>query len=136
VRHAGRLADAAGVAALFALGASAVQVGTAFLLCPEATTSAVHRQAIATPHETALTNLFSGRPARGIVNRLMCELGALRGDVPAFPLAATALAPLRAAAEQRGSGEFSPLWCGQDAGGCRAQPAAEIVRGLARGIPR
>jgi nitronate monooxygenase len=133
---AGGIADAAGVAAMFALGATAIQAGTVFMLCPEATTNPVHRQAISEPHETALTNLFSGRPARGIVNRLMRELGPLRDDVPAFPLAATAIAPLRAAAEKRGSGDFSPLWCGQDAGGCRAVPAAEIVRGLARGIPR
>ncbi|HET7843778.1 MAG TPA: nitronate monooxygenase [Xanthomonadales bacterium] len=132
---AGGIADAAGVAAAFALGAAAVQVGTAYLLCPEATTNPVHRRAIAAPHETALTNLFSGRPARGIVNRLMRELGALRSDVPAFPTAAAAIAPLRAAAEASGSGDFSPLWCGQDAGGCRAVPAVAITRALARGIP-
>lgn len=132
---AGGIADAAGVAAAFALGASAAQCGTAYLLCPEATTNPVHRNAIAEPHETALANVFTGRPARAIVNRLMRELRPLRDDVPAFPLAAAAIAPLRAAAEKRGSGDFSPLWCGQDAGGCRAVPAAEITRGLARGIP-
>ncbi len=131
---AGGIADAAGVAAAFALGASAVQCGTAFLLCPEATTSATHRNAIAEPHETALTNIFTGRPARGIVNRVMRELGPVRDDVPAFPLAAAAIAPLRAAAEKRGSVDFSPLWCGQDAGGCRAVSAAEVTRELARGI--
>jgi len=123
---AGGIADAEGVAAALALGASAVQVGTAYLLCPEATTTAVHRAALATEaaRHTALTNLFSGRPARGIVNRLMRELGPLRNDVPAFPHAGGALAPLRAKAESLGSGDFSPLWAGQNASGRHAIPAA------------
>lgn len=132
---AGGIADAAGVAAARALGAAGVQVGTAYLLCPEATTSAVHRQALTADAggDTALTNLFTGRPARGIRNRLMRELGAMREDVPAFPLAAGALAPLRAKAEAMGRGDFSPLWAGQNTTGCRAVPAAEITRDLARG---
>jgi nitronate monooxygenase len=132
---AGGIADASGVAAAMALGASGVLVGTAYLLCPEATTSAVHRAALfsdATDH-TALTNLFSGGPARGIVNRVMRELGAMSPDAPAFPLASAAMAPLRARAEQAGSGDFSPLWSGQNASGCRAVPAAEITRALAAG---
>ncbi|MEY2690660.1 MAG: hypothetical protein RL375_4860 [Pseudomonadota bacterium] len=133
---AGGIADAAGVAAALALGASAVQVGSAYLLCPEATTSAVHRAALASPAaaHTALTRLFSGRPARGIVNRLMTELGAMHPAAPDFPLASTALAPLRAAAEAQGSSDFSPLWCGQNASGCRAMPAGELTRALA-GLP-
>ena len=130
---AGGIADAAGIDAALKLGASAVQLGTAFLLCPEATTSAVHRAALqgegAT--QTALTNLFSGRPARGIVNRLMRELGPLSALPPAFPSAVNAIAPLRAAAEQAGKGDFSPLWAGQDTSGCRAIPAAQLVRELA-----
>ncbi|RDY66895.1 NAD(P)H-dependent flavin oxidoreductase [Lysobacter soli] len=132
---AGGIADAAGVAAARALGAAGVQVGTAYLLCPEATTSAVHRQALTADAggDTALTNLFTGRPARGIHNRLMRELGAMRDDVPAFPLAAGALAPLRGKAEAMGRGDFSPLWAGQNTTGCRAVPAAEITRDLARG---
>lgn len=132
---AGGIADAAGVAAARALGAAGVQVGTAYLLCPEATTSAVHRQALTADAggDTALTNLFTGRPARGIHNRLMCELGAMRDDVPAFPLAAGALAPLRGKAEAMGRGDFSPLWAGQNTTGCRAVPASEITRDLARG---
>jgi nitronate monooxygenase len=132
---AGGIADASGVAAAMALGASGVLVGTAYLLCPEATTSAVHRAALfsdAADH-TALTNLFSGGPARGIVNRVMRELGAMSPDAPAFPLASAAMAPLRARAEQAGSGDFSPLWSGQNASGCRAVPAAEITRALAAG---
>jgi nitronate monooxygenase len=134
---AGGIADAAGVAAAMALGADGVQVGTAYLLCPEATTPALHRAALqseAAAH-TALTNLFTGRPARGIVNRLIRELGPMRGPLhPAFPRAAAALAPLRAAAEARGSGEFSPLWSGQNNRGCRAVPAAEITRLLGQGF--
>jgi nitronate monooxygenase len=129
---AGGIADARGVAAAMALGAAGVQVGTAYLLCPEATTSAVHRAALASDaaRHTALTNLFSGRPARSIVNRVMRELGPVSTLAPAFPLASAALAPLRAEAERRGSGDFSPLWSGQNATGCRAIPAAELTRRL------
>jgi len=130
---AGGIADARGVAAAFALGASAVQVGTAYLLCTEATTHAVHRAALASDAacHTALTNLFSGGAARGIVNRLMRELGPLNTLAPAFPLAAAAVAPLRAHAERRGSGDFSPLWAGQNTHGCRAIGAATLTRALA-----
>jgi nitronate monooxygenase len=134
---AGGIADAAGVAAAMALGADGVQIGTAYLLCPEAATSTVHRAALrseAAVH-TALTNLFTGRPARGIVNRVMRELGPLRrAPHPAFPRSAAALAPLRAAAEARGSGDFSPLWSGQNNTGCRPVPAAELTRALCRGF--
>ena len=131
----GGIADAAGVAAAQALGAAAVQVGTAYLLCHEATTSAVHRAALKSPDaaRTALTNLFSGRPARGIVNRLMRELGPLNPAAPAFPGAATAIAPLRAAAEALGRDDFSPLWSGQNASGCREMPAAQLTLLLAAG---
>jgi nitronate monooxygenase len=130
---AGGIADAKGVAAALALGAAGVQIGTAYLLCPEASTSAVHRAALKSEaaRHTALTNLFSGRPARGIVNRLMKELGPINSAAPAFPLATAAVAPLRAKAESRGSGDFSPLWCGQNAGGCKEVPAAELTRALA-----
>lgn len=129
---AGGITDAAGVAAAMTLGAAGVQVGTAYLLCPEAATSAVHRAALKSERSrhTALTNLFSGRPARGIVNRLMTELGPLNDLAPAFPLAAAALAPLRAKAESLGRGDFSPLWSGQDAGGCREVSAASLTRAL------
>lgn len=129
---AGGIASPAGVQAAFALGASAVQVGTAYLLCPEAKTSALHRQALQSPEavHTALTNLFSGRPARGIVNRVMRELGPICADAPAFPLATAAIAPLRAEAEARGIADFSPLWAGQNTSGCQAIPAAELTRWL------
>jgi nitronate monooxygenase len=130
---AGGIADARGVAAALALGASAVQVGTAYLLCPEAATSKVHRAALksAEVRHTALTNLFTGRPARGVVNRVMRELGALNAAAPEFPLAGAAMAPLRSAAEAAGSGDFSPLWSGQNATGCREAGAALITRELA-----
>jgi nitronate monooxygenase len=130
---AGGIADASGVRAALALGATGVQAGTVYLLCPEATTSAVHREALASERaqHTAITNVFTGRPARGIVNRIMREVGPLSADTPAFPLAPAALAPLRAAAERRGSGDFSPLWSGQNASGCRTVPAADVTRALA-----
>jgi nitronate monooxygenase len=130
---AGGIADARGVAAALALGAAAVQVGTAYLLCPEAATSAVHRAALksAAARHTAVTNVFSGRPARGIVNRVMREVGPISPVAPAFPLAASALAPLRARAESLGSGDFSPLWSGQNASGCKEVPAAQLTRELA-----
>lgn len=111
---AGGIGDAAGVSAALALGASGVQVGTAYLTTKEATTSAVHRKALALANaETVVTNVMSGRPARGLVNRLIRELGPVSDATPPFPHAATALAPLRAYAEQQGSGDFSPLWAGQ-----------------------
>jgi nitronate monooxygenase len=132
---AGGIANAAGVAAARALGAAGVQVGTAYLLCPEATTSAVHCAALQSEaaRHTALTNLFTGRPARGIVNRLMRELGPLCAAAPAFPLATAAIAPLRAHAEREGRSDFSPLWAGQHAAACRAMPAGELTRELAQG---
>ncbi|MFN0041207.1 MAG: NAD(P)H-dependent flavin oxidoreductase, partial [Burkholderiales bacterium] len=129
---AGGIADARGVAAAGALGAVAIQAGTAFLLCPESTISAVHRAAIGSEAamHTALTNLFTGRPARGIVNRVMRELGPMNRGAPSFPLATGAIAPVRAKAEAAGSGDFSPLWCGQNVSGARAIPAAQVVREL------
>ena len=133
---AGGIADAHGVAAAMRLGASAVQVGTAYLLCPEATTTLVHRAALqsADARHTALTNLISGRPARGIMNRLMRELGPMSDLPPEFPLATPAVAPLREASEAKGMGDFSPLWSGQNASGCREIPAAQLTRELAAGL--
>ncbi|MFO1297440.1 MAG: nitronate monooxygenase [Rubrivivax sp.] len=133
---AGGIAGPEGVRAALALGAAGVQVGTAYLSCPEATTSALHRAALASAEAlaTALTNLFTGRPARGIVNRLLRERGPMSSEAPAFPLATAANAPLRAAAEARGSSDFSPLWAGQNAAGCRAMPAAELTRELSGGF--
>jgi nitronate monooxygenase len=133
---AGGIADASGVEAAFALGAACVQIGTAYLLCPEATTSSVHRAALKSEaaRTTALTNVFTGRPARSIVNRLIRELGPIAPTAPEFPLAAIALAPLRAKAEAAGSGEFSQLWSGQNATGCKEIPATDLTRELMAGF--
>jgi nitronate monooxygenase len=128
----GGIADTQGVRAAFALGASAVQVGTAFLLCHEATTSAVHRAALKSEaaRHTALTNLFTGRPSRSIVNRVLREIGPMNPGAPAFPLATTAITPLRAKAEAQGSSDFSPIWSGQNARGCREVSAGQLLLGL------
>ena len=130
---AGGIADSKGVAAAMTLGAAGVQVGTAYLLCPEATTSAIHRAALTSEAacHTALTNLFTGRPARSIVNRLMKELGPISAAAPAFPLAASAVLPLRTCAESHGSGDFSPLWSGQNNSGCKEVSAGRLTRELA-----
>jgi nitronate monooxygenase len=104
------------------------------LFCPEAKISAVYRKALSEARDdsTALTNLMSGRPARGVVNRLMREIGPISTAPPQFPLSASALAPLRAKAEAEGSGDFSPLWSGQAASLSRAMPAGEMTRKLAQ----
>lgn len=132
---AGGIADVADVRAARQAGAAGVQVGTAYLLCPEATTGAAYRAVLASGrvHQTDFTNLFTGRPARGIVNRIMRELSLLHPAAPQFPLAATAMAPLRAAAEMAGSGDFSPLWCGTRGAACRPVPAAGLTHDLAGG---
>jgi nitronate monooxygenase len=129
---AGGVTSADAVAAASALGAAGVQVGTAYLLCPEADTSGVHRASLkgGRARHTVLTNLFSGGVARGIPNRLTDELGPLSSTAPAFPLAANALTSLRRAAESAGRGDFSPLWAGQNVAGCKEVGAAEITREL------
>ena len=133
---AGGIADAQGVAAAMAFGAVGVQLGTVYLLCHESTISAIHRAVLKSEaaRHTALTNLFTGRPARGIMNYLMRELGPISSCAPAFPLATSAIAPLRAKAEAGGSGDFSPLWSGQNATGCKEVPAAQLTRELAAGL--
>ncbi|MEP9351571.1 nitronate monooxygenase [Xanthobacter sp. KR7-225] len=114
---AGGIADGRGIAAALVLGASAAQIGTVFLLAREARIPEVHRAALRAARDdaTALTNLFTGRPARGLMNRLMHEIGPMSADAPAFPLAGGALAPLRAEAEAAGSSAFTNLWAGQAA---------------------
>ncbi|MCQ8896152.1 nitronate monooxygenase [Limnobacter humi] len=133
---AGGIATPQAVRAALELGASAVQVGSAYLLANEATTSAVHRAALKSDarFHTALTNLFSGRPARGMVNRVMQELGFIRSEVPEFPLATAAMAPLRVAAERAGLGDFSPLWVGQHLATTTEEPAAVITQRLLSGL--
>ena len=129
----GAVSDARGIAAAFVLGAAGVQIGSAYLHCPESKISPPHRAALKTAGDdgTAMTNLMSGRPARGIVNRLIREVGPINPVAPEFPLAAGALAPLRAKAEASGSGDFSPMWSGQAAALGRIMPAKELTRTLA-----
>lgn len=130
---AGGIADGRGIAAAFMLGASAVQIGTGYLQCPEALTGPLHRAALAATQEgqTVVTNVFTGRPARGLLNRFVRELGPISADAPAFPLASAAFAPLRAKAEAAGSADFTPLWAGQAAALGRVMPAGELTRKLA-----
>jgi nitronate monooxygenase len=129
---AGGIADGKGIAAAMALGAAGVQIGTAYLLCPEATTSALHRAALKSDRArvTAVTNVFTGRPARGIVNRIISELGPMSAAAPEFPLALPAVLPLRSKAESLGRDDFSPLWAGQNVSGCREISAADLTREL------
>lgn len=133
---AGGIADAAAVRAAMALGAAAVQAGTAFLLADEALTRPAHRAALqsAQPEDTALTNLFSGGAARGITNRFMRETRAMHPAALPFPLAGAAANALRAAAEAQGSFDFTPFWAGQNAARCRPGSAAQIVARLSAGL--
>jgi nitronate monooxygenase len=130
---AGGIADGRGIAAAFALGAAGVQIGSAYLRCPESRVSALGKVALAQAHDdsTVLTNVMTGRPARGIANRVMREVGPICQDAPAFPHAATALAPLRVAAEKLGKVDFTTLWAGQAVRLGRNMPAAELTRALA-----
>lgn len=129
----GGIGDARGIVAAFALGASAVQLGTAYLFCPEAKVTAPYYRALrsAKDSQTALTNIFTGRPARGIVNRVMRELGPISDAAPAFPLAGGALIPLRAKSEPQGSGDFMSLWAGQAVGLGHELSAGVLTRQLA-----
>ncbi|EWY37213.1 2-nitropropane dioxygenase [Skermanella stibiiresistens SB22] len=131
---AGAIADARGIVAALSLGASAVQIGTAYLFTPEAKITPVHREALktASADDTVITNVFTGRPARGIVNRLIREVGPLSDLAPAFPLAGGALVPLRAATEPTGSSDFTNLWAGQGAPLAREMSAGDLTRHLAK----
>jgi len=130
---AGGIADGRGIAAAFALGASGVQIGTAYLRCPESTVSAPARAALAAADDesTVITNVMTGRLARGVANRVMREVGPISLDAPAFPHAATALGPLKVAAEKQGRVDFTNLWAGQALPLGREVPAAELTRTLA-----
>ena len=131
---AGGIADARGIVAALALGASAVQMGTAYLFCPEAHVPALYRDALinAADDDTTVTNVFTGRPARGIANRLIEEVGPMSSSAPAFPLASSAVAPLRAKTEPAGSRDFMNLWSGQAARlARRGVSAGELTRMLA-----
>jgi nitronate monooxygenase len=130
---AGGIADGRGIAAALALGASGVQMGTAYLLCPEATISALHRAAIKSAKDqlSAISNVLTGLPARVLVNRIVREVGPLATGVPSFPLGAVALEPLRAKAESQGSADFTGLYAGEAAALCRELPAGELTMKLA-----
>ena len=130
---AGGIADARGIVAALALGAAAVQIGTAYLACPESKILPPHRAALRTARDdgTAVTNVMTGRPARGLINRVMRELGPISDAAPAFPLAGGALAPLHAKAQAQGSGDFSSMWAGQSAALAREMPATDLTRSLA-----
>src|SRR6185503_16555081 len=135
---AGGIADARGVVAAFALGAAAVQIGTAYLQCPEAKVSPMHRAALASAYDndTVLTNVITGRPARSILNRLIREQGPMSEMAPPFPAAATASVPLRTKAESQNSRDFSPLWAGQASRLAQEIGAAQLTRELAEETQR
>ena len=130
---AGGIADGRGIVAALALGASGVQMGTAYLFCPEANVSPLYRQALRelTDTGTAVTNMFSGRPARGVLNRYLRENGPICESAPAFPHAATMLAPLRAASEKAGSMDYMQLWAGQAAQLVEPMMADQFTRKIA-----
>lgn len=129
---AGGITDARGIVAALALGACGVQLGTAYLATPQSLISDIHRAALrqARDDNTAITNLFSGRPARGLINRVMRELGPLSPFAPPFPTAGDALAPLKRAFEAQGSGDFSSLWAGQSAALAREEDAETLTARL------
>ena len=132
---AGGIADGRAIAAVFALGAAGAQIGTAYLLCPEAATPPLHRDALRQSHAgaTVVTNVFSGRPARALVNRMTREIGPISAETPEFPLPMAALVGLRAKAEQQGSTDFTPLWAGQAAPLAREMPGEAVTRALVEG---
>jgi nitronate monooxygenase len=130
---AGGIADGRGIAAAFALGAAGVQIGTAYLRTPESKVTGPGRAALAgaSDDSTVITNVMTGRPARGVINRVMREVGPISADAPAFPHSATALGPLKTAAEKLGRADFTNLWAGQSVGLGTELPAAELTRSLA-----
>ena len=127
---AGGIADGRGIAAALALGATGVQIGTAFLLCPEAKTSQQYRHALRDPaaRTTVVSNVFTGHPARAISNRLSEEAGPMSSFAPGFPFAGDTSMQLRRAAERKGSTAFTPFWAGQAAAQIRELPARTLTR--------
>ncbi len=130
---AGGIADGRGIAAAFALGAAGVQIGTAYLRTPESRVSAIIRAGLAAAgdHSTTITNVMTGRPARGVVNRAMRELGPVAAEHPGFPHTAAGFGPLKAAAEKLGQADFTNVWAGQAVAFGRELPAGELTRELA-----
>jgi len=130
---AGGIADGWCIAAAFALGASGVQVGTAYLFTEEATLTDVYRDTLRSAEtlHSSLTNVFSGRPARYLVNWSTQELGSMASDAPPFPKGFSAMAPLRSEAEQQGSRDFSAHYCGQAVGLGYLTAAGQLMLDLA-----
>jgi len=127
---AGGIADGRGIAAAFMLGASGVQLGTAYLHSPETAINDEHRRRLKGGH-SIFTNLLTGGLARGLRGRLIDELGPVRTEAPPYPLASAALAPIRSEAEKRGEYGFGPMWAGQAAPLGTPLPAADLTRKLA-----
>ncbi|MCR8723484.1 NAD(P)H-dependent flavin oxidoreductase [Frigidibacter sp. ROC022] len=130
---AGGIGDARGIVAAFALGASAVQIGTAYLFTEEAAINPFYRQALedAGNGETVVTNLFSGRPTRVLANRMILDIGPMSEDAPSFPKGFAATGPIRAAAERTGKRDFSAHFCGQSVALGRRTSAFALTRELA-----
>jgi nitronate monooxygenase len=129
---AGGIMDGNGIAAALLLGADAVIMGTAFLCCPEAGTSAAYRRALLSPDavDTAVTRAFSGRPARGVVNRFLRELAPHEHELPPYPITNALTRDIRQAAARQDRPEFLSLWAGQGAALCRTLPAADLIAAL------
>ncbi|WP_405178690.1 nitronate monooxygenase [Nocardia sp. NBC_01377] len=134
---AGGIADGRGIAAAMLLGADAVQIGTGFLATEQSGASAVHRATLRSPaaRTTVLTRLFSGRTARGIVNRFTREMAEFEADVPAYPAQNALMTPIRATAAQRGDAELLNLWSGQSAALAGSTDAGEYLTELTAGFP-
>jgi nitronate monooxygenase len=130
---AGGIMDGAGIKAVMQLGASAAQLGTAFILCPESSANAAYREALKSPraHLTRVTSVISGRPARGMVNRNFTSLEVNAPAMPDYPIAYDANKALNAAAAARANSEFAVQWAGQGAPLVREMPAAALVKLLA-----
>ncbi len=131
---AGGIMDGRGITAALALGAQAVQLGTAFLACPESAITPAQRSAMAGAQasDTRLTRIFSGRPARGIINDAMRALAPHEADIPAYPIQNALMGPVRRAAAQAGDAEYIALWAGQGVGAARALAAGALAQALAQ----
>ena len=131
---AGGIGDGRGIAAALALGASAVQLGTAFLTCPESAAHPLYRRALneARDDQTRITHAFSGRPARGLENRYLREMAGHEAIYPDFPILNTLTGPLRKASAKGNNTDFMSLWSGQSAVMSRNLPASELIQLLVK----
>ena len=131
---AGGIGDGRGIAAALALGASAVQLGTAFLSCPESAAHPLYREALneARDDQTRITHAFSGRPARGLENRYLLEMAGHEARYPDFPILNTLTGPLRKASAKENNPDFLSLWSGQSAAMSKNLPACELIQWLVK----